>query len=607
MIFAVTSQGAVQYLGSPVKFGGNRPRWMCASVLCLVLSASAAFAGISRAVQDEYRRAYENKALFLKIPVFSEKQMLFIIGRGIRPEQPTASAPRFKVGDQVRILALDFGRDEIRFKVSGIQGAVPAEIIFKFDGDLLDHFPNRQAFDTALAATFTEGLKYSDVEEAKRGYVEQEFESHVREIASTTGTSREFVLKSLTSRVPAYQDALRDIENLKNRSQEMTGQLTQAQAENRRQESELKQQQAELTRLKNLNASLQEKIDSSSTQLGRVSDELKAARGATQTYQSQLTNLQRSLNLKVDENRDLASQIGDLAQVTRKLQKDNEALTGQNASLRSTIETLETNSKRLSGEVEDLKAANGKMRETIETLSSKEDSLARQYLQLKKTKESLEDIRHSVESLNTQIVEEKSERGFRISKIRLYLRNIPLGTLESRLPEYLTHNQSQAGEAHLTTESIDYVRVSPEERQLLRSLGERLKVGVKLSSPESSFEVRPEKDGPVQEIGERDSATWRWSIVNRGTQDTRLQLNLYLVNKNSDEVSVLKEEHLVLSSSVVRQVRNYLQPIPMGLGAVIGFLLFAIVGAFRKGKKSHLPHPAARPSEPSGYARQKQL
>ena len=111
----------------------------------------------------------------------------------------------------------------------------------------------------------------------------------------------------------------------------------------------------------------------------------------------------------------------------------------------------------------------------------------------------------------------------------------------------------------------------------------------------------------MQEIGERERAAWRWSILNRGTQDTRLQLNLYLVNKNSDEVPVLKEEHLVLSSSVVRQFRNYLQPIPMGLGALIGFLLFAIVGAFRKGKKPHLPHPAARPSESSPYVGQKQL
>ncbi len=45
---------------------------MCASVLCVLLCASAGFAGVSRAIQDEYRRTYENKALFLKIPVFSE-------------------------------------------------------------------------------------------------------------------------------------------------------------------------------------------------------------------------------------------------------------------------------------------------------------------------------------------------------------------------------------------------------------------------------------------------------------------------------------------------------------------------------------------------------
>src|SRR6266536_68884 len=341
MIFAVRWQRPIQYRGAAVQFRGNRPGWMCASALSLVLSASVAFAGISRALQDEYRRTYENKALFLKVPVFFEKQMLFIIGRGLRPEPPPASPARFKVGDQVRILSLDFGKDEIRFKVSGIQGAVPAEIVFKFDGDLVDHFPNRQAFDAALAATFTEGLKYSDVEEAKRGYVEQEFESVVRVIASPTGSGHEFVLKSLAGRVTAYQDALRDIENLKKGNQDTARQLAQAQAESRRQEGELRQQQAELTRLKNLNAGLQEKVDSSSAQLGRVSDELKAARGATQTYQGQLTNLQRSLNLKVDENRDMASQIGDLAQVTKKLQKDNEALTGQNTSLRSTVENLE--------------------------------------------------------------------------------------------------------------------------------------------------------------------------------------------------------------------------------------------------------------------------
>src|SRR5881296_1769302 len=266
--------------------------WVLVSALC----AGVSFAGVSRAIQDKYRRAYESKALFLKVPVFSEKQYIFIVGRNVRHEQASSpSAVRFKVGDQVRILGLDFGGDEIRFKVGALQGTNSSEIIFKFESSLADNFPNSDAFDAALAATFTEGLKLSDLDDAKRGYVEQQFESVVREIAATTGASRDFVLKSIAGRMTSYQDAQRDVENLKGRNQDLAGQLGQAQSEIRRLESELRQQQGEATRLKNSNAALQEKIDGSTSQLARLGEDLRSARGQTQTYQSQLANLQRSL------------------------------------------------------------------------------------------------------------------------------------------------------------------------------------------------------------------------------------------------------------------------------------------------------------------------
>src|SRR5213083_1789053 len=135
---------------------GRLACWVLASALC----AGVSFAGVSRAIQDKYRREYESKALFLKVPVFSEKQYIFLVGRNVRHEQASATgAARFKVGDQVRILGLEFGGDEIRFKLSAIQGASSAEIVFKFDSSLADNFPNSDAFDAALAATFTEGVK----------------------------------------------------------------------------------------------------------------------------------------------------------------------------------------------------------------------------------------------------------------------------------------------------------------------------------------------------------------------------------------------------------------------------------------------------------------
>jgi hypothetical protein len=48
----------------------------------------------------------------------------------------------------------------------------------------------------------------------------------------------------------------------------------------------------------------------------------------------------------------------------------------------------------------------------------------------------------------------------------------------------------------------------------------------------------------------------------------------------------------------VRQIRSYLHPIPLVAGILLGFLLFGIVGIFRRPKKSstHQKSPADLPS-----------
>ena len=405
------------------------------AAVMIALASGPSFAGVSRAIQDKYRRNYENKALFLKVPIYGEKQHMFIVGRELRPEAASAASPaRFKVGDQVRVLSLDFGGDEIRYKLSAIEGARTAELVFKFDSDLQDSFPNSSAFDAALAATFTEGLKYTDLEDSKRGFVEDQFERIVRDLATTSGTTRDFVIKNIAPRLAPYQDAIRDVENLKNKNQELTGQIGQLQSDNRRVDSELRQQQAEVSRLKNLAGTLQERMDSSASQLSRLGDDLRNARGAAQGYQSQLANLQRSLNLKVDSNRDLASQIGDLGQAMRKLQKDYEGLETQNSSLKSNLDTEQASNRRLSGEVEDLKSSQLKMNETLQVLTSKEDSLARQYLALKRQRDKLEEITSVVSSLQSQTVEEKSKGGITQRATKIYLGDIHLGSFEWLLP-----------------------------------------------------------------------------------------------------------------------------------------------------------------------------
>jgi peptidoglycan hydrolase CwlO-like protein len=586
---------------------GTLTRLVLCAALAAGVSASLGYGGVSRPIVDRYRHNFENKALFLKLPIYVERQTIFIVGTSARPEAaPAGTPPRFKVGEQVRILSVDFGGDEIRFKLGGVAGATAlSTLVFKFDAELQDSFPNSKVFDGALDSVFTEGLTFSELDEAKRAYVDEQFDRVTRDLASTSGTTREFVLKAMTAKLPAYQDALRDVENLKGRSSELASQLNQAQSERSRLETESRQHQAELARLRQQNAALQEKIDSSSSQLTQLGDEIKSTRGQAQTYQQQLATVQRSLNLKVDESRNLAGQIADLGQAARKLQKDNEGLETQIGGLRSSLETERAAARKLAGELDDAKNSNKQMHDTISALTSKEDSLARQYLQLKQNKENLESVTRAVASLGTRVVEERAEAGTRVRRIQVYLKDVPVGSIEWQLPERLSPDESRSGEVRFATESIDYVKLAPEERQVLRSLGERLKLQVKLISNVPSLEVKPERSEGVQEVGERDHATWRYSLANRGTQDGRLDLAVSLVNRNNDEVPLLREQPLVLSTSVVRQFRGYLQPIPLAAGAVLGFLFFAIVGVFRKSRRAG---PVSRGTGAAApYVEQKQL
>jgi predicted nuclease with TOPRIM domain len=589
-----------------MKPGHAQIKTVLLAVCVLAWSAGAAFAGVSRVIQERYRSNYENKALYLKIPIFSDKQYVYITGQSFRNDQGLAgAAPRFKVGEQARVLGLDFGGDEIKFKLGAIAGAAIVELIYKFDAPLQDSFPNSGVFDKALAASFTEGLKYTELDDAKRNYVEQEFERISREIATASGTDRDTVLKYVAPQLPAYQDAMREITNLQNRNQDLSRQVTQSQGENRKLESDSKSQQAEITRLRSQASSLQEKMDSSVSQLQRLNDDLRNARGLSQSYQRELANLERSLKIKIDPSRDLASQIAELGQVMQKFQKDNDDLQNENGSLHSNLDKEQSDNAKLSGENQDLKNSIRQKDDTIKTLSSKEDSLARQYFMLKQTKENLENVALSIANLNARLVEEKTDGGVQSGTINAYLGDILIGSFGWRLPARLNSNQEKEGDAYFSTESIDYVRITPEERHILQSLGEPLKLRVSLVSRSDSMEVKPEKEISEQQVGERDRATWRWHIANRGGQDTHLLLAAQLVNKNGDGIPLVQAEQLISTSNLVRQVRDYLQPIPLLLGAVLGSLLACITGLFRRVRHGG---PARRePLSETPYAGPKQL
>lgn len=556
-----------------------RVRMLCPAIF--ILSAAVGFAGISRPIQDQYRRDYENKAMFLKIPIYTARQMVYISGRSFRFE-PGAGAPRHKVGDQLRVLQMDFGGDEIKLRMGEIASPGFIEILFKFDVALQEGFPNRDVFDRALQGVLTEGLKYTDIEGAKRGFVQEQFDRAVSEIAGAAAISREATLRNIAPQVPAYQDAQRELENLRARIQDLSAQLAQSGSENRKLETETKAQQSELSRLKNANAALQEKIESSVSQVSRLGEELKDAKGNAQGYQRELASIQRSLNIRVDSNRDLSAQIADLGQAMRKLQKDNDALAGQNGSLKTNLETSQAANARLLAANDELKASAAKMESTIATLTSNEDSLAKKYLVLRNEKEQLDDFSQTIRMLRTRMLEEKSDGAVSSGKANVLVGDVSIGVLEWSIPLELGGNESKNAEASFSMESINYVKVAPEERRILRTLGDRLKMRLELESGTETMKVSATQEQAVGVIGERERFSWRWSIRNEGAQDASLLLSARLINRNSQEIPLFQQEHSASASNLVRRIKNSLRPIPMAVGAVLGFLLFGIVRIFRR-------------------------
>ncbi len=72
-------------------------------------------------------------------------------------------------------------------------------------------------------------------------------------------------------------------------------------------------------------------------------------------------------------------------------------------------------------------------------------------------------------------------------------------------------------------------------------------------------------------------------------------LTAVLIDKNGNEIPVWKSDQPVLSSNVVRRIRGYFQPAALAVGILVGLVIAAIAGVFRRSPKAAAPRPTAYP------------
>lgn len=557
-------------------------------LVLFVWTANLAFAGVDKATQERYKQRYENKALFLKIPVRGEKQIVFVGAGAARTDTQAGEIVRFKVGDQVRVLNVSFGGDEIRFKIGPIDLGRSSELVFKFSGPLQEGFAEAD-FNAALNNTFTEGLSYTDIDRAKQKYLQDQFDRIISELAATSNTSRDFVLRAVTERLPAYVSARRDVQNVEQRNSELQSQLGQLNARLKRVESEQKQLQSENDKLNNL-------IDAIRSELG-VSEGTGDPSVGIRRLKQQLADVKKALNLKVESSKDLGRQIQELSSVSRRLQQDKATVDAELKQLKDNYEKSQDEVKKLTRENTDLKSEAEKLSRDLKALNLKGDSLSKNYLQLQKEKDKLQDSLAAFRALRAENLQERVEDGYvkRVTEVRL--NSTPIGSIESTVPAEIKPGDRKNVKVTYTAESIDYLKLSDADRKIMNSIGERLKIGQVISNVAEGVEVKPVGSSDnVKEVRERSSGSWEWEVVNQTSHDPGFVLQTYLLNKDNQEIPLLSYRVQARSPDLAKKIAGYLQPIPVIFGALCGFILFGIVGAFRR---------AARPSVRTAYKKAK--
>ena len=348
-------------------------------------------AGVRQDIQRSYIQSYQNKAMFLKVPVRGTRQVIHVRVSGSRLDPVSVTDPlRFKVGDQVRITEVEFRGDAVRFKVSSLDLNGKSELEFRFRKDLQDHFPQRGAFDITLKATLTEGLSYTDIESARHEFIEGEFDQFVEQLARSNNTSSDFVVTVLRDRIPDYQALRLEMDETKSMLQKAEEDLQQekrsrlqVESEFTRLEGQLGQGRSELDRLEDERKTLMAETDRLSrdyeNQVKRLIETLNIKTSSASSLEAQVEVLNDSLGTfrnerltRAREIQGLNEQLSGLGEMNRALSEDMERVQGEKAKLWDDFSVLTSNRQGLEGRYAELLQEN----EQLQNASLLDDSFS---------------------------------------------------------------------------------------------------------------------------------------------------------------------------------------------------------------------------------------
>ena len=520
-------------------------------------------ASVRREIENEYVRKYENKAIFLRLPVHGAKQMVYVRDTGARLDRSAASQPLFfKVGDQVRITKVDFGGDAVRFKIASIDRQRQAELEFRFRFRLEDHFPQRGVFNTTLNSTFTEGLSYTQIDVAKEDFIKNQFSEFVQQLARSSDASVDFVIGKVAEQFPAYKTVKDQVIMGKKELRKVETEFRKEVKIRRQLESELRQQAGELNRVR----ASERKLDS-------LRDELLEDKESLQRQHSLLLSTTREHEEQLKKMTGLDKRVESLSGFVKSLREGRTEISRKLDETNRQLRRLEKKNAKLSEDLKRTVKEKNSLWEDVRTLTSNRKGLEARYIEMKRDRETLETAVDLREALSLQKrLERRTDGAYQVAD--LYLLSKKIGTLEVRVPEY----SGQAYQVSFSLDSPETVKFSEEERRLHEVLGSELRIETSWQTHSENLRLVLLENEPQQTVGPRGTAEWTWLFQGSISEPAHASLIVNLVNAEGGKTFLDSHDFTVAPGNLVDRLLYSFSPISLAAGVltvtlVVGLLL----------------------------------
>lgn len=558
--------------------------------LSLLTLITLVLGGVRGEIEDHYEREYENRALFLKVPVRGQRQFIAVRSTGAGLDTSNQSQPlMFKVGDQVRILDVSFENSSVEFEISSIDQTVESKLIFQFPVALTQDFRQRDAFERALEQTFTAGRSYRDLDQAREQFISGRFDDLIQQIATATGTTSEHVIETISEENPRYKEAMQRANEAEGRAAQLTRELEEERQSLRNLQSrvnrltdEVQSVRAELNSLDEERQQLQQQNQELERRIQSTQREKTALENRIEQLDTEINNIAGQLNIESEGRSQLDQQVKSLGQSISSLQSERQSLNQKLGQVGDELEKLQNDKAALTAELEKEQSHRIRLQSDLAALTSNRDSLEANFLKLRREKQGLESARRLEGNLRLQAVEPENGSTEEIQQFQVFLAEHAIGVLQVQPAETL----EEAFKASFRLLSPDTVKFSDEIKALYETLGDQVRVGIRLSSESPLLRVETDDAKTLQSVEPRGQVSWSWQLSGEIEEPERISFVLYFNDVNDHLVSVANRDYLIAPAGLWSGFLHAFSWSSLLVGFLIGLGIMSVVVALRNSSRA---------------------